>query len=120
MEDPIYPIVFSYDEDEHIPVLLGWGHNLKHENMGNFTLSLAIENENRTISRKGKLRDIEAEIKIFHRTDNNDKVSFDTGVLTMNEKQFPIKMYAIYNSLQIENYCYDYIAVVKLTENPFQ
>ena len=45
-------IVFSYEEDEHMPVLLGWSHGLKEKNLFMCRSSIVSENEDDLIVKK--------------------------------------------------------------------
>jgi len=51
--------------------------------------------------------------------DENPQYGFSRGVLYIDKKSYNIKFYGQYNSLQLGEWCYDNIGVVKLDSNIF-
>jgi hypothetical protein len=51
--------------------------------------------------------------------EENEYYNFTRGVIYIDKKSYDIKNYTSYNSLQIEQWCYDNISVVKLDSNIF-
>jgi hypothetical protein len=110
MSEVIHPIVFCYDENEYMPYLLGYGHNLKEKNLFICNSSILSESEDNLIIKKTITKeDITMTIKLLYK--NN---IFDSGTITYNNEEYEIKYINMYYSLQIELYCYDNIGVIKL------
>jgi hypothetical protein len=116
-------IAFSFDNDEYLPRIIGFGHNLKEENVCMCTSSIVEQTNERLIVRKNMN---------IHNNDIEIIVNYDllvTGAqfvaasLTMKtgdkEKKYIIPYYNSYKSLQIGKYGYDNIDVVKLPCNIF-
>ena len=121
-------IVFSFDNDEYLPRIFGFGHNLKEENVYMCTSSVVEQTDKRLVVRKNITIDndndkyIDIEIIV-----NYDLlvtgVQFVAASLKMrmgeNEKNYVIPYYNSYKSLQIGKHGYDNIDVVKLPCNIF-
>ena len=110
-------LVFSYDEDEYLPLILSVGHNLKEKNICNGNVTNVFNNNFFRITN----------IKTFH---NNKLIEmnltfsikdnyfhFIRGFLYVDEKEIPINNFKSYVSLQIEKFCYDNISVIRIPEN---
>jgi len=123
-------LVFSYDSNESIPIILGYGHELKPENLVKCTSKLSCNADTffvlkKTVDFKNKTN-IEMYLTFSLRVpkegdENGDKKCYDfsRGVIYIDKKNYNIKYYSQYNSLQIGECCYDNIAVVKLDSNIF-
>lgn len=126
-------LVFSYDSNESIPIILGYGHELKPENIVKCTSKLSCKTDTFFVIKKTmtfKNNNIEIYLTFSLRTpkdgdgdgDENEKrpyYDFSRGFIYIDKKSFNIKYYAQYNSLQIGECCYDNIGVVKLDYNIF-
>jgi hypothetical protein len=108
-------LVFSYNNDEIMPCLLGYGHNLKEHNVCKCESNLLFENNNFKIIYK----------KVFHKNKNIDiyitynKNEFLRGFLYIDDKEYIVNDYNCYKSLQVEKYCYDNIDCIMLGSNIF-
>jgi len=133
-------LVFSYDSNESIPIILGYGHELKPENVVKCTSKLSCKTDTflvlkKTMDFKNKTN-IEMYLTFSLRTpkegyenenededENGDEkgsyYDFSRGVIYIDKKSYNIKQYAQYTSLQIGEWCYDNIGVVKLNYNIF-
>lgn len=117
-------IVFSFDNDEYLPRIIGFGHNLKEENVYMCTSSLVEQTDERLVVRKNISIDEKCIIEIIV---NYDLLvtggQFIAASLKMrmceNEKNYVIPYYYSYKSLQIGKHGYDNIDVVKLPCNIF-
>jgi len=115
-----YPLVFSYGDDEFMPVLLGYSHNLKEKNLTQCTFRILSEDDQTlVVQRSGKLFEKDVELKVTLEKTGNGYDRFCSGLMTMDNKDFVVQNYATYSSLQIGNYCYDRIAVVRLKDGCF-
>jgi len=103
-------IVFSYEEDEHMPFLLGWSHGLKEKNLFICTSSIVLENEDDLIVKK-TINKENINISMTFLYKNN---RFHSGTIRYNNEDYEIKYINMYHSLQIGSYCYDNIGVIKL------
>jgi len=117
-------IVFSYGDDDHFPVLLGWGHNLKEKNMCFCDSSINEQTDEQIVVKKTmNIHDVDIEILIkyaFYFDDAGEKKSkYSSAKLIAVDKEYDIPLYGSYYSLQIEQYCYDNIHVVRLPCNVF-
>jgi hypothetical protein len=114
-------LVLSYEKDEYMPILLGLTHNLKCKNI--FNCKSKIESNDgyiMVVKKTGIIEGYEVNICIkYNLFDENP--AFVSGTLTTNNnKEFPINASWAYQSLQIENWCYDNIQVIRLDKNPFE
>jgi len=108
-------VVFSYGDDEHMPVLIGYGHNLKEENLCKGELT-QIEKDN--ISSKYKIHSHckGKEINIF--LTYSKKELTDCHIM-LDDVKIPVKDYRLYWSLQIGQFCYDDVHVFRLNNSIF-
>jgi hypothetical protein len=123
-------LVFSYDSNESIPIILGYGHELKHENLVKCTSKISCKTDTFFVVKKNmdvKNKHIEiyltyslVDIKEGEEKSQQLQYGFSRGVLYIDDKCYNIKFYGQYNSLQIEEWCYDNIGVVKLDSNIFE
>ena len=112
-------IVLSYEKDEHIPILLGYSHNLKEKNLALYESSVVSRNESIvTFQKKSVIREKDITIT-FTLSHVNNKEEFVSGNIYVNDKIFPISAVYTYNSLQIEKYCYDNIMLVRVDAEMF-
>jgi hypothetical protein len=120
-------LVFSYGDDEYIPTFLGYGHGLKSENLVKCSSKLSCKSDNfyvlqKKMDIKNKHIEMYLTFSLVTPEDEEEKsyYNFTRGVIYIDRKSYNIKNYTVYNSLQVENWCYDYIAVVKLESNIFE
>jgi hypothetical protein len=122
-------LVFSYDPDEIIPIFLGYGHGLKHENLVKCTSTISCKTDTffvvkKTMEFKNKNIEIYLTFSLVSPKDGEEReekpyYGFTRGVLYIDKKSYNIKFYGQYNSLQVGEWCYDNIGVVKLESNIF-
>ena len=119
-------IVFSFDNDEYLPRIFGFGHNLKEENVYMCTSSVIEQTDERLVVRKNITIDdkyIDIEIIVNYDLLVVTGGQFVAASLTMKtgdkEKNYVIPYYYSYKSLQIGKHGYDNIDVVKLPCNIF-
>ena len=114
-------IIFSYQDDESLPLLVSIPnhHKLKQKNIFMTDSSNTVNNGKHMIVHKriGYGEDeienqIGKKIDIFL-TYTNDE-GFLRGFLYINDKEYHVLDYKKYNSLQVENFCYDNIEVLRL------
>jgi hypothetical protein len=114
-------LVFSFDKDEIMPTFLGWGHGLKEENMCFWETISCEKTEDSTIkeyTKKALYKD--AEVYIFLKfIEKNGYDTLEKGVAKVGDKECVIIDLRSYYSLQIGQYCYDNISVIKLPYNIF-
>jgi hypothetical protein len=114
-----HPIVFSYEKDEYIPVLLGYGHNLKNENLC-YCNSEVVSRSDSGFSLKKTAIIFNKELEVVIEYDIVEgKERYRSGAVYLDNIAYQIDFYSYYNSLQIGEWCYDRIGVVKLSTNPF-
>jgi len=119
MESQKQYIVLSYDKDEHIPFLLGYSHNLKEKNLALYNSSVIFRNESIvTIQKTGMIQDKDISIT-FTLSHVNGQEEFVSGNISVNDKLYTISGVYTYNGLQIEQYCYDNIMLVKINDSAF-
>jgi hypothetical protein len=127
-----HPIVFYYTENEHMPFLLGYGHNLKEKNLFICNSSIVSESEDDLIVKKTiSKEDINMTITILYKNNRfhngsitvsseskleipSDYTSSSLNPTYNNNQEYKIMDINMYHSLQIESYCYDNIGVIKL------
>jgi hypothetical protein len=114
-------IVFSFDNDEIMPTFLGWGHGLKEENMCFFELISCVKTQDGTRKEcleralyKNKIVDMFLSFVL-----KNEYYILEKGVVKVDDKEYNIIDCRSYYSLQIGQYCYDNISVIKLPCNIF-
>lgn len=109
-------IVLSFDADEFLPILVSIGHNLKEKNLYMSDAEIILNNSNHYILHKKIMKEEKkADLFLTHTRGNN----FIRGYLYYDNKEIPILDHRTYVSLQIENYAYDNISVVRLEQDPF-
>ena len=108
-------VLFSYGDDEYLPTIIGYGHNLKEENLceGNFT-RLKSDNFINTSKYKLKTTYKNKEITIF--LTYSKKELTDCHIM-LDDIKIPVKDYRMYCSLQIGKYCYDNVHVFRLNSS---
>ena len=104
-------VVLTFDPDEYIPVICAVGHNLKEKNLYKCTSTLLLNSTDYRIVHK-KCEKFDVFLTYF-------KNNLIRGFLYTDFGEFNVLMISTFASLQIENFCYDNIAVIKLTDNPF-
>lgn len=108
-------IILSFGEDEYLPILITIGHNLKEENMYMADIEMILNMPNYYIfSKKFLYKDLKVNIFLTHSDQD-----FIRGFLYYNNKEIPVLDHRTYASLQLGQYAYDNISVLKLPENPF-
>jgi hypothetical protein len=117
-------IVFSYGDDDHFPIMLGWGHNLKEKNMCTCDSSITEQtDEEITVKKTMNIHDTDIAILVKYSVSFNDsgekRSKYSSAKLVAADKEYDIPLYGTYNSLQIEQCCYDNITVVRLPCNIF-
>lgn len=112
-------IVFSYGDDEHMPVLLSFSHNLKPQNVALCDSSLVYHGPVYFILKKTtSLFDMDITLLLTFSYFNN-KESFMRGFAYIHDKEYPISICNNYSSLQIGEYAYDNILLIRLESNIF-
>jgi hypothetical protein len=112
-------VVVSCSPEEHTPVLLGYSHNLKSENVCICESTVLFQTDSHSVVKKTATIK-EKELDIFLTYSYLDgREYFLRGFLYTNNKEYIIQSCYIYSSLQIGKYAYDRIMVVKLTDNIF-
>jgi len=112
-------VVFSYGENEYLPLICDIGHNLKEENI---CMAQVIEEkiDELTITIKMRVCIKNKNIEIFSKYLNNDNFwRFSEGFLEIDNKKIPIHDYRRYASLQIDGWCYDNIDGIRLQSDLF-
>jgi hypothetical protein len=106
-------ILFSYGDDEYLPVIIGYGHNLKEENMceGEF---IKIENSAEKTKYKINTHYKGKELNIF--LTYSMKELTDCHII-LDDAKIPVKDYRVYRSLQIGNFCCDNVHVFRLNNS---
>jgi hypothetical protein len=122
-------LIFSYDPEEIMPIFLGFGHGLKSENLVKCNSKLYCKTDTFFVVKKNmdiKNKHIEMYLTYSLKPseegeegEENEQYGFTRGILYIDKQSYNIKNYAVYNSLQIEKWCYDNIGVVKLDSNVF-
>uniref|UniRef100_A0A6C0F686 Uncharacterized protein n=1 Tax=viral metagenome TaxID=1070528 RepID=A0A6C0F686_9ZZZZ len=106
-------LLLSYGNDEYLPVLLGYGHNLKEENICEGELT---ELEKYDLTTKYKIQSVykSKELNIF--LTYSKKELIDCHIM-LDDVKIPIIDYRRYCSLQIGKFCYDDIHVFRLNNS---
>lgn len=119
-------LVFSYDPEEIMPTFLGFGHGLKSENLVKCTSKISCKTDTFFVVKKNmdiKNKHIEMyltySLVVSEKGGGKEEYGFTRGILYIDKKSYNVKFYAVYNSLQIDKWCYDNIGVVKLESNIF-
>ena len=115
-------IIFSFDKDEIMPTFLGWGHGLKEENMCFFEMISCVKTQDGTRKEyteralyKNKTVDMFLTFAL-----KNEYYILEKGVVKVDNKECNIVDCRSYYSLQIGQFCYDNITVIKLPYNVFE
>jgi len=112
-------LLFSYAENEYLPIFTSIGHNLKEENVCNSTIDTILQNGlYKIIHLKTNHKNKEIELNITMIRDDN-YYYFKHGFLYVDNKEIPVTDYKCYQSLQIEKYCYDNLNAVRIPNNIF-
>jgi len=112
-------IVFSYGDDEHMPVLLSFSHNLKPQNVVICDSSLVYRGPVYSILKKTTtLFDKEITLLLTFSYFNN-KENFMRGFAYIHDEEYPISTCYTYSSLQIGQYAYDNITVIRMDSDIF-
>jgi len=112
-------IVFSYEEEESLPILMSLPnhHKLKEKNTFIGETTKTVKNGKYFIVRT-RIGYDETENQIHNKIDIFLTYTADEGFLRgfvyNNGKEYPILDYKTYNSLQIEQFCYDKITAIRL------
>lgn len=112
-------VVFSYGENEYLPMFCDIGHNLKEENICDAeVIEEKIDELTKTLKMKAHIKN--KNIEIFSKQlRNGNFFMFSEGFLKIDNKKIPINDYRKYASLQIEKWCYDNIDGIRLGFNLF-
>jgi hypothetical protein len=106
-----FRIIFSYGPDEHLPVLLNLGSNLKEKNLFECKSEIVMNSDSYTIFHETiDVSGVKMDVFSTHTTSGE----FIRGFVYFNGEELPITRYNIYRSLQIESYCYDNIIGVQI------
>lgn len=108
-------VVLSFDQDEYLPIFISLGHNLKDTNIYISDAAVLLNMPNYyIIQKKFTLNDRLVDMYLTH-----SENAFIRGFFYYNNKEFNVQDHKTYQSLQIEDFAYDNISVVRLLENPF-
>ena len=108
-------VVLSWGDNEFLPILLNIGHNLKEENLYNCESNLIMSSQDYFMIHRTFLYN-NMQVNMFF---THYKEKFSRGFLYYNNKEFNIIDHRTYVSLQIGQYCYDNINIVRLSQSPF-
>lgn len=108
-------VVFSYGENEYLPMFCDIGHNLKEENICDAeVIEEKIDELTRTLKMRAHIKN--KNIEIFSKYLNDGAFwRFSEGFLEIDSKKIPINNYIRYASLQIDEWCYDNIDGIRLS-----
>jgi hypothetical protein len=110
-------LVFSYEEDEYLPLLISIGHNLKKKNICDGNIQIILNNNFYEIINIKTLHNNKSiEMNLTFSIKNNNYY-FTRGFLYVDEKEIFIHDFKSYLSLQIEDICHDNISVIRIPEN---
>jgi hypothetical protein len=104
-------VVLTYSSDEYVPMFLAIGHNLKKKNLYRCSSELVFDKSNNYTIKKT--------CDEFNALLTFSETRFVHGILCANNNDTKVLDYRCFESLQIEDYCYGNIGVVKLEKNPF-
>jgi hypothetical protein len=107
-------IVISFGEDEYLPLLVSVGHNLKPENTYTSIGNLIVNTKDYYVIHKRVTKGENVMDMILTHSENG----FIRGFLYYDNKEFAISDHRTYVSLQIGEFCYDNISVIRMSENP--
>lgn len=112
-------VIFSYGEDEYLPLFCSIGHNLKEENI---CIAEVVEEKIDELAITIKMRACikNKNVEIFSKQSRDGNFfMFSEGFLEIDNKKIPINDHKKYSSLQIEKWCYDNIHGIRLGCNLF-
>ena len=113
-------LVFSFDENEIVPCFIGFGHNLKEEYLCRCKTISKTANENIVTYKKNAIcKDKNIDMYLTFQWKKPFLELLHGKVVVDNDAEYKVYDYKSYNSLQIEQYCYDSISVIKLKNNFF-
>ena len=104
-------VVLVFEKDEYMPIVLAIGHNLKEKNIYICESNVILHTENNYI--------------IHKKCDKFDifltycKENLLRGFLYTKNSETEVLIASTFLSLQIEQFCYDNICVIKLSGDPF-
>jgi hypothetical protein len=107
-------VVLCYGDGEHVPVWAAIGHNLKEKNVFLCDSKKIINGEEYFVVCSKTTED--SEKKDMKLLITYSKAGLVRGFLYIDEKEYPVLDYKVYESLQIEKYCYGNIAVVRVPD----
>jgi hypothetical protein len=108
-------VVLSWGNDEHLPVLLDIGHNLKEENLYDCESNMLMSSQDYfMIHRTFLYNNMQVNMFLTHYKDR-----LIHGFFYYNNKEFKVIDHRTYRTLQIGEFCYDNINIVRLSQNPF-
>jgi len=103
-------IILCYDENEYLPYFTSLGHNLKEKNLLSVCCEKIVNMDDfKTLHCFGshKKKDVNAIL-----TYNNNQ--FIRGFFYIDNREYSVIDFRMYNSLQIENFCYDNLGAIQL------
>lgn len=115
-------VVFSFDKEEIMPTFLGWGHGLKEENIclwETVSCENILNGRTKIYMKRAVYKNMIIDISLIYELENG----YDTlkkGILKVDNKECNIIDLRCYQSLQIGQFCYDNISVIKLPYNVFE
>jgi len=104
-------VVLFFEKDEYMPIVLAIGHNLKEKNIYKCESNVILRNQDNIIIHK---KCEEFDIFLTYCKDNLLR-----GFLYTKNGEKEVLGASTFSSLQIEQFCYDNICVVKLSKDPF-
>jgi hypothetical protein len=112
-------IVFCYN-NENFPILLGFGHGLKLKDTFLCESNIIkLNNTEKILNKKGIFNEKNIFIELKLNLNLDKFYEFKNGLIKIDKEEYNITKYAQFNSLQIENWCYDNIGVIQLETNIF-
>jgi hypothetical protein len=120
MTSDTHRIIFSYQDNEHIPIVLGFSHGLKSKNLCLGKSNIVFRNKAYSIVQKVAMLNNKEIKMLLTYSYFDDRETFVRGFLYIDGKEHLIQFCAMYNSLQIEDACYDRIMIIKLNDDIFE
>jgi len=118
-------LVFSYNPDEIMPIICGFGHELKEKNVVKCSSIISCKMASfyilqKKMEFKNKYIEIYLTFTLAESDPDRHHFNFKRGVLYIDgKKKCDVIDYKSYNSLQIENFCYDDISVISVPGDVF-
>jgi hypothetical protein len=109
--DSLQTIILSFDADEYMPLFLAIGHNLKEKNIYKCTTTMPLSSHNIYVIHK------KCDVLDLFLTYNNSTLL--RGFVYTKNGEIPVLDCRSFESLQIGEFCYGNVCVVKLPVNPF-